>query len=64
MITVYVIESLSDKTWYTGMAIDSFNVYMIIMPEKTGSPKVIAPGKLFISNNTPIGILPGKERNI
>ena len=23
MITVYVIESLSDATWYTGMAIDA-----------------------------------------
>lgn len=22
MITVYIIESISDKTWYTGMAID------------------------------------------
>ena len=25
MITVYVIESLTDKTWYTGMAKDAFN---------------------------------------
>ena len=25
MITVYVIESLTDKTWYTGMAIDVHN---------------------------------------
>jgi putative endonuclease len=25
MITVYVIESLLDKTWYTGMAKDPFN---------------------------------------
>ncbi len=23
MITVYVIESLADKTWYTGMAMDA-----------------------------------------
>jgi putative endonuclease len=23
MITVYVIESLTDKTWYTGMALDA-----------------------------------------
>ena len=25
MITVYVIESLTDQTWYTGMALDALN---------------------------------------
>ena len=25
MVTVYVIESISDQTWYTGMALDPIN---------------------------------------
>ena len=45
MIEVYVIESLTDATWYTGIALNAIKRLKNIITGKTGSPKAIFPGK-------------------
>jgi len=48
MVTVYVIESLQDTTWYTGMALDAGRRLAEHNAGKNRFTKGHRPGKLFI----------------
>ena len=53
MVTVYVIESLKDKTWYTGMSMDYINRLKEHNSGKSKFTKGHGPWKLIYLENHP-----------
>ncbi|MBK6816034.1 MAG: hypothetical protein IPG82_11455 [Saprospiraceae bacterium] len=56
MVQVYVIESLSDGTRYTGMALNATARLADHNNGKNRFRKGIGPGKYYIQNNARIGL--------